>query len=63
MVQVQAAKATGLNRTTVFRAIKSGKISGTRNERGEWSIEAAELHRVYPVQEAKSNGDAAQHYA
>lgn len=43
-----AAQATGLNRTTVLRAIKSGKISGAKDEHGEWHIEPAELHRVYP---------------
>ena len=43
-----AAKATGLNRSTVLRAIKSGKISATKNEHGEWQIDPAELHRVYP---------------
>jgi hypothetical protein len=43
-----AAAATGLNKTTVLRAIKSGKISGARDKSGEWRVEAAELHRVYP---------------
>jgi hypothetical protein len=43
-----AAAATGLNKTTVLRAIKSGKISGARDRSGEWCVEAAELHRVYP---------------
>jgi hypothetical protein len=43
-----AATATGLNRTTILRVIKSGKISGAKDEHGEWHIEACELHRVYP---------------
>ena len=43
-----AAAATGLNKTTVLRAIKSGKISGARDMSGEWCVEAVELHRVYP---------------
>jgi hypothetical protein len=43
-----AARAVGLNRTTILRAIKSGKISGTKDEHGEWHIEPCELHRVYP---------------
>jgi hypothetical protein len=38
-----AATATGLNRTTILRAIKSGKISGAKDEHGEWHIEPAEL--------------------
>ena len=44
----EAAAATGLNKTTVLRSIKSGKISGTRDPLGQWQIDAAELHRVYP---------------
>src|SRR5271166_2322712 len=44
----EAAAATGLNKTTVLRSIKSGKISGTRDPLGQWAIDAAELHRVYP---------------
>ena len=44
----EAAAATGLNKTTVLRAIKTGKISGVRGKNGEWCVEAAELHRVYP---------------
>src|SRR5690242_1394682 len=45
----EAAKATGLNKTTVFRAIRAGKVSATRDATsGQWTIEPAELHRVYP---------------
>jgi hypothetical protein len=43
-----AAAACGLNKSTVLRAIKAGKISGTKDEHDEWHIEGAELHRVYP---------------
>jgi hypothetical protein len=31
-----AAAACGLNKSTVLRAIKAGKISGTKDEHGEW---------------------------
>jgi hypothetical protein len=44
-----AAAASGLNKTTIIRAIKSGKVTGTKNELGEWQVEPAELHRVYPA--------------
>lgn len=54
-----AASATGLNKTTVLRAIKSGKITGTKNGFGEWLIEPAELHRVYPPIEAAAEGNGA----
>lgn len=43
-----AAKATGLSRTAILRAIKSSKISAQKNDLGEWDIDPAELHRVYP---------------
>jgi hypothetical protein len=44
-----AAEACGINRSTVLRAIKSGKISATKDElTGAWLIEPAEMHRLYP---------------
>jgi Protein of unknown function, DUF601 len=52
-----AAKATGKSRTSILRAIERGKISAEKNIHGEWSIEPAELHRVYPPKEAV-NGDS-----
>jgi excisionase family DNA binding protein len=44
----QAAKATGLSKPTLSEAIKKGKISAVKNENGSFSIDPAELHRVYP---------------
>lgn len=44
----QAANATGVATSTITKAIKTGKISAQRDEQGSWSIEPAELHRVYP---------------
>ena len=44
-----AAKATGLNKSTILRAIKGGQITGTKDQFGEWRIEPVELHRVYPA--------------
>jgi hypothetical protein len=34
----------GLNKTTILRAIESGKITGTKDLFGEWQIERAGLH-------------------
>jgi len=51
----QAAKSTGKSKPTITRAIKSGKISATRNENGSYSIDPAELHRVFPVLPSSSN--------
>lgn len=42
-----AAKAVGKNKTTIQRAIKSGKISASRKESGAYEIDPAELHRVF----------------
>lgn len=44
-----AAKATGKSKTTLHRAIKSGRISATKTEDGSYSIEPSELHRVFPA--------------
>lgn len=57
----EAAAACGLNRTTVLRAIKSGKISGTRDINGAWQVEPAELHRVFPPCAAAQGADDAMH--
>jgi hypothetical protein len=43
----EAAQPTGLNRDTILRAIKSGKISGQRDAQDAWTIEPVELHRVF----------------
>ncbi len=44
----EAASATGLNTTTITRAIKRGRISATKSDTGAWQIDPAELHRVFP---------------
>lgn len=44
----QAAEATGKNIATITRAIKSGKISASKDDSGAWRIDPAELHRVFP---------------
>ena len=62
----EAAKATGTNKTTILRAIRSGKITGTKDDHGSWQIEPAELHRIYPrqsyapMQEAMRRNDTHQ---
>ncbi len=44
----QAAQATGKSKMTIQRVIKKGVISATKAESGEWKIDPAELHRVFP---------------
>jgi hypothetical protein len=55
----EAAQATGVNRSTILRAIKRGAISGARDELGAWSVEPVELHRVFPP--ASSNTKSASY--
>lgn len=44
----QAAKATGVATATITRALKSGRISGQKDDSGAWMIDPSELHRVFP---------------
>ena len=49
----EAAKAVGLSRSSVFRAIKAGRVSAARTE--DNVIEASELFRVFtPVETTPS---------
>jgi hypothetical protein len=45
----QAAQATGKSKMTIQRVIKKGVISANKTESGEWEIDPAELHRVFPI--------------
>ncbi|MDD9911401.1 MAG: helix-turn-helix domain-containing protein [Ahrensia sp.] len=51
----QAAKATGKSKPTISRAIKSGKISAAKGDDGSYTIDPAELHRVFPPLSPASN--------
>jgi hypothetical protein len=54
---VTAAAAAGRNKTAILRAIKAGKISVAKDENGEWQIDPAEPHRIYPpLQSASMRG-------
>jgi AcrR family transcriptional regulator len=46
--QVQAARAAGVSRATIYRAIKSGRLSMTQETDGGMHIDASELLRVFP---------------
>lgn len=48
----EAAKATGISKASISRAINSGRISATKKDDGSFSIEPVELHRVYPPKSA-----------
>jgi excisionase family DNA binding protein len=44
----EAAKAAGVSKTTLRRAIQSGRISAIRRDDGSYEIDPAELHRAFP---------------
>lgn len=44
----EAAKAAGVNRSTIYRKVKKGEISSTPDASGNPLIHVAELQRVYP---------------
>lgn len=43
----EAAKHFDVSRPTLQKALKSGKISGVQDGQGHWTIDPAELARVY----------------
>lgn len=45
----EAARASGKSKSTIAKAIKSGRVSAVRSLDGSYEIDPAELHRVYPV--------------
>ena len=49
----QAARLTGTSKTTLTRAVKAGRLSATRRDDGVYSIDPAELARVYSVYSVK----------
>jgi len=44
----QAAKEVGITRGGLWKAIKQGRLSATKNNSGQFVIDPAELFRVYP---------------
>jgi hypothetical protein len=58
----QAAKEAGTSKATISRAIAAGRLSASRNDRGGWDIQPAELFRVFPRNPGtgSSNGDVKQ---
>lgn len=44
-----AARAVGRGKPALLKAIRSGRISAEKDALGQWRIDPAELHRVYPL--------------
>ena len=60
----EAAAATGVNRSTIYRAWKSGRMSATRTDTGQIEVDPAELFRVFPpVAPQQGVRDALRHGA
>jgi hypothetical protein len=53
----EATKATGISKTSLHRAIKSGRISAKKKDDGSYEIDPSELHRVYPAVEQGNSSD------
>ena len=52
----KAAEEVGISRSALFKAIKNGRVSATKNGKGEFKIDPAELFRVYqPVNKVNVN--------
>jgi len=44
----EAVKFFDVSRPTLQKALKSGKVSGVQDGKGQWQVDPAELSRVYP---------------
>lgn len=50
----EAVKHFDVSRPTLQKALKSGKISGVQDGQGRWTIDPADLARVYSARESLS---------
>ena len=62
MSLAEAAAATGVNRSTLFRAYKSGRMSATRTDTGQIEVDPAELFRVFPPIASQQGAQEAMHH-
>lgn len=53
----QAAKATGRSKSTIGRAINSGRLSALRKDDDTFSIDPSELFRAFPKGSPGTGGD------
>ncbi len=56
----EAATAVGVAKSTIWRAVKAGRISASKTHTGSYEVDPAELFRVFP---AVSRNGAIQHHA
>ena len=46
---IEAATVSGQSKSTIWRAVNSGRLSATRTYTGDYQIDPAELHRVFSL--------------
>ncbi len=56
-----AARLVGTSKSTLTRAVRSGRLSATRDDAGSYRINVAELTRVYPVAQPREPVAVAHH--
>jgi dTDP-4-amino-4,6-dideoxygalactose transaminase len=56
----EAAREAHISKSTVLRAIQSGRLSAGRTQDGGYDIDPAELFRVYPLQPAERTGTGSE---
>lgn len=45
----EVSKLVGVSKSTIWRAVQSGQLSpASRTDKGEYRLQASELHRVFP---------------
>lgn len=53
----QAAKTCGRSKSTLLDAIRRGRMSAPKDDRGHYAIDPAELHRAFPFQAPDRSAD------
>lgn len=53
----QAAKTCGRSKSTLLEAIRAGRMSAPKDDRGHYAIDPAELHRAFPFQSEDQSPD------
>lgn len=57
----EAAELASVSKGAILRAIKSGRMSATKDVNGEWEIDVAELSRVYTVRAPSEREDTPEY--
>ena len=55
---IEAARVSGQSKSTIWRAVNSGRLSATRTYAGDYQIDPAELHRVFSLETGEGHTTA-----